>query len=282
MRIAFPSGMNGQLVITMEKAEIAKKNGLDATFASFQYGPPMMEALAAGSIDAVVTSLMPVTTYAAKMPGDIKIVAMLGYSSHSLMVNKDSSIKASGDLAGRKIGVSFGSDSHLDILIWLKDEKLDGKVELINVSPAELVPALANNSVDAIVIRQPQVRKLREQSGAHILHTWPFHFVSIVKTRFIAEHPNKFNKYLKSLRESLLYVAQNQKQAATWFGAYLRVDPAVVMAVSKEDPNYSATNLSEIDISVTPEVRALVSKWAADAYNNKIIKEQVDMGKLFQ
>lgn len=42
------------------------------------------------------------------------------------------------------------------------------------------------------------------------------------------------------------------------------------------------SNLSEIDISVTPEVRALVSKWAADAYNNKIIKEQVDMGKLFQ
>ncbi len=282
MRIAFPSGMNGQLVIAMEKAEIAKKNGLDATFASFQYGPPMMEALAAGSIDAVVTSLMPVTSYAAKVPGDVKIVAMLGHSSHSLMVGKDSPIKAPGDLIGRKVGVSFGSDSHLDTLVWLKDEKLNGKVDLINVSPAELAPALANKSVDAIVIRQPQVLKLQEQSGARILHTWPFRFASIVKTKFIAEHPDLFSKYLKSLRESLLYVAQNHKQAAAWFGAYLRVDPAVIMAVSKEDTNYSAAKLSDIDISVTPAARALVSKWTVDAYDNKMIKKQVDIGKLLQ
>ena len=38
--------MNGQLVVTMEKAGIGQKNGLNAQFASFQYGPPMMEALA--------------------------------------------------------------------------------------------------------------------------------------------------------------------------------------------------------------------------------------------
>ena len=66
MRIAFPSGMNGQIVVTMEKAGIAEQSGIRARFESFQYGPPMMEALAAGSIDAVVTSLMPVTSYASK------------------------------------------------------------------------------------------------------------------------------------------------------------------------------------------------------------------------
>ena len=51
--------MNGQIVVAMDKAGIAQKDGLDAEFTSFQYGPPMMEGLAAGSIDAVVTSLMP-------------------------------------------------------------------------------------------------------------------------------------------------------------------------------------------------------------------------------
>ena len=81
MRIAFPSGMNGQIVVAMDKAGIAGESGFKAEFDSFQYGPPMMEALAAGSIDAVVTSLMPVTAYAAKIPGDVKIVAMVGQSS---------------------------------------------------------------------------------------------------------------------------------------------------------------------------------------------------------
>src|SRR5262249_27870795 len=104
IRIAFPSGMNGQVVVAMEKAGMAQQHGLAAQFASFQYGPPMMEALAAGSIDAVVTSLMPVTSYAAKLPGDIKIVAMAGQSSHSLMVDKNSPITAGGMLDGKTLG----------------------------------------------------------------------------------------------------------------------------------------------------------------------------------
>jgi ABC-type nitrate/sulfonate/bicarbonate transport system substrate-binding protein len=274
--------MNGQVVITMDKADIAKKNGLNATFHAFQYGPPMMEALAAGSLDAVVTSLMPVTSFASKIPGDVKIVAMLGHSSHSLMVAKDSPAKAPADLIGHKLGVSFGSDSHLDTLVWLKEHGLDGKIDLVNVAPAELATTLANKSVDAIVIRQPQVLRLQEESGARILHTWPFRFVSIVKSKFISEHPGALQKYLQSLRGSLLFIAQNREQAATWFGEYLRISPKVVMAVSKEDANYSATKLSDIDISVTPAARELVTKWAADAYANRMIRAKVDISKLFQ
>jgi ABC-type nitrate/sulfonate/bicarbonate transport system substrate-binding protein len=282
IHIAFPSGMNGQIVITMEKAEIAKKNGLDASFTSFQYGPPMMEALAANAIDAVVTSLMPVTTYASKIPGDVEIVAMLGHSSYSLLVAADSPIKNAADLAGHAVGVSFGSDSHLDTLVWLKDNNLGEKVKLINVSPEDLAPALTNKSVDAIVIRQPQVLRLQEQSGARILQTWPFRFVSIVKTKFIVEHPEAYAQYIKSLHETLFYIAQNHEQAAAWFGAYLRVDPKVVMAVSQEDPNYAAAKLSDIDMATTPAARALVAKWAADAYANKMIRNPVDIGKLFR
>jgi ABC-type nitrate/sulfonate/bicarbonate transport system substrate-binding protein len=282
VRIAFPSGMNGLIVVTMEKARIAEKNGLAASFTSFQYGPPMMEALAAGSLDAVVTSLMPVTSYASKMPGDVKIVAMLGRSSHSLVVGKESGVSAPADLAGRKVGVSFGSDSHLDVLVWAKEQNLADKVELVNVAPLELATALANKSVDAIVIRQPQVLRLQQQLDARIIHTWPFRFVSIVKTKFIASRPDALAQYLDSLKDALAYVAQNHDQTAAWFGDYLRVDPAVIKAVvAQDDANYSA-NRADIDIAVTASARALIAKWADDAYAHKMIRAKVDMGKLFQ
>jgi len=281
LRVAFPSGMNGQIVVTMDKAGIAKRHGLDATFTEFQYGPPMMEALAAGSIDAIVTSLMPVTAYAAKLPGDVKIVAMLGHSSYSLMVAKDSADKAPADLAGQTIGVSFGSDSHLDTMVWLKDQGLADKVHLVNIAPGDMATSLAEKSVDAIVIRQPQVLRLQEQTGARVLQTWPFRFLSMVKSGFAAEQPDALEKYLSSLRESLLYIAQNHQQAASWFGADLRIDPNIVMAVSKEDPNYDAKTLADIDISVTPAARDMMAKWADDAYASKMIKSKVDIGKLF-
>src|SRR5690242_18747066 len=102
MRVAFPSGMNGEVVVVMDKGGFAAKNGLAVQFSAFQYGPPMMEALAAGAIDAVVTSMMPVAAYAAKMPGDIKIVAMVNSGGHSLLVPSGSAL-APENLAGKKI-----------------------------------------------------------------------------------------------------------------------------------------------------------------------------------
>jgi len=84
IRIAYPSGMNGQIPVVMERTGIAKKHGLDAQFVFFQYGPPMMEALASGHIDAVVTSLMPVTTFLSRQPNAAVVVASLGRSSYSL------------------------------------------------------------------------------------------------------------------------------------------------------------------------------------------------------
>lgn len=281
IRIAFPSGMNAQVVIAMQKAGIAEKAGLKPEYTAFQYGPPMMEALASGALDAVVTSLMPVTSYASKVPGDIKIVAMVGQSSHSLLVAKDSGIAGAGALAGKTIGVSFGSDSHLDLLIWLKEQNLSGKVSLVNVEPAELAPSLASKSVDAVVIRQPQVARLQEQTGARLLHTWPFRFVSILRTKFIADHPKEAAAYLAALREAVAYVAQNHDQAAKWFGAYLRTDPSLIEQVSVDDPSYNS-DPARIDISVKPSDRALIAKWSEDALAQGMIKKKLDVDLLFQ
>lgn len=280
VRIAFPSGMNGQVVVIMEKAGIAQKVGMKAEYSSFQYGPPMMEALAAGSIDAVVTSLMPVTSYASKLPGDVKIVSLIGNSSHSLMVAKDSLTQNPDELAGKTIGVSYGSDSHLDTLSWLKSSGLSEKVLLTNIDPGELVTALSNKSVDAIVIRQPQVQRLQQQSGARILHTWPFHFVSIMKSKFIAEHPAEARKFIEALRQSVFFISQNQDQAAIWFGAYLKMSPQLVKDASKIDPNYNVSDINQIDLSVTPASREFIKNWVDRAFKEKIIKQKVDLSLL--
>jgi ABC-type nitrate/sulfonate/bicarbonate transport system substrate-binding protein len=281
IRIAYPSGMNGQVVVAMQKAGILEKLGLSPQYTAFQYGPPMMEALASGAIDAVVTSLLPVTSYAAKVPGDVKIVAMVGQSSHSLMVSKESGIPDKDGLIGKTLGVSFGSDSHLDTLTWLKNEKLFGNVTLVNIAPSELASSLASKSIDGIVVRQPQVLRLQEQGGAVVLHTWPFHFVSIVKSKFLQEHPAEVTKYISGLREAMLYVAQNHEQAAKWFGESLRMDPAVIQKVSVDDPMYKAKSLDQIDLSVTPSSRALITQWAADSYAQGLIKSKVDLDDLF-
>lgn len=286
IRIAYPSGMNGQIPVVMEKTEIAKRHGLDAEFVFFQYGPPMMEALASGHVDAVITSMMPVTTFLSRQPNAATLVASLGSSSHSLMVAKGSPAQNVRDLSGKRIAVSFNSDSHLDLLRLLKAQGLDPKndVKLLNVQPNELVLTLNEGFADAIVIRQPQVLKLQEQFGARIVHTWPFHFVAIARTEYLEKHPAAVERFRGALRDSIYYIAKNKEQASVWFGEKLRVDPEVVRRVSADDPNYaSVKRLSDVSIDLTAAARQRIEDWFAASYEHGMIKTKVDVsgGRLF-
>lgn len=279
IRIAYPSGMNGQIPVVMERAGLAKKNGLDAEFVFFQYGPPMMEALASGHVDAVVTSLMPVTTFLSRQPGAATVVAALGASSYSLMVPKDSKVASVEELKGKRIAVSFNSDSHLDLLRLLKSRNLDPKsdVKLLNVQPNELVLTLNDGFADAIVIRQPQVLKMQEQFGARVVHTWPFEFISIMRTQFMTEQPNALARYRAALRDSIYYIATHKEEASVWFGEKLRIDPEVVRQVSADDPVYrNVKTPKDVSIELTPTVRNRLRDWFDASLEHGMIKTRVD------
>jgi len=286
IRIAYPSGMNGQIPVVMERAGIAKKHGLDAQFVFFQYGPPMMEALASGHIDAVVTSLMPVTTFLSRQPNAAVVVASLGRSSYSLMVPKNSTAKSVADLKDKRIAVSFNSDSHLDLLRLLKERNLDARKEirLLNVQPNELVLALQEGFADAVVIRQPQVLKMEQQLGARVVHTWPFEFVSIMRAEYLTRNPDALKRYREALRESVHYTATNKEQASVWFGERLRIEPEVVRKVSEDDPNWRRVKtLRDVSIDLSPSVRQRMIDWFESSYEHGMIKGKVDTqgGRIF-
>ena len=53
------------------------------------------------------------------------------------------------DLIGRKLGVPFGSTVHYQVLFLLDILKITGKVELINLSPSEIIKAWDEGRIDA-------------------------------------------------------------------------------------------------------------------------------------
>ena len=125
LRLGYPAGMNGQIVTILDKANLASVRGLDVEYTFFQNGPPMMEAFAAGQLDVAVTSLMPLATYASRLPGTAAIVSGLGNSSYGVLVKGETAYAKLSDLKGKRIGVSFGSDSHLDLLASLAADGVD-------------------------------------------------------------------------------------------------------------------------------------------------------------
>ncbi len=284
IRIGYPSGMNGQVPVVLEKAGIAPKHQLAAEFTAFQYGPPMIEGLVSGQLDAIVTSFLPPLTLSAKAPGTIKFVAKLGQSSHALLVPKDSPAKTLADLKGKKIGVSVGSESHLDLVVALKDAKLDQKtdVEIVNLQPNELPAALEKGLVDAALIRQPQVLRLEESLGARKLQTWPFRFTSIVRTEYLKANPEAVKRYVEALKDAVLYIATNPDQSATWFAESQRLSPDVVKKLAGENPLYAAKTRDEIKIEIDDDFKKLLAERTQAAIDNGLLKTKVDPATLTQ
>lgn len=277
IRVAYPSGMNGIYPVVMEKANIARKHGLDAEFIFFQNGPPMMEALASGNVDAVITSLMPITTFLSRQPGKAVLVAQLGYSSHSLMTAKGSSLRSVSDLKGKKVAVSFGTDSHLDLLQLIKAAGLGaGDLSLLNTPPNELMLALSQNFADAVVIRQPQVARLREQMGAQTLHTWPFRFLAIMRSDYLDKTPAARIRFLTALKESVYYAGKHREQASVWFGERLRIDPKIVRQLANEDPSFTrVSSLDDVSIALTPAFQKTLEDWGRASLEAGLIKSPV-------
>jgi ABC-type nitrate/sulfonate/bicarbonate transport system substrate-binding protein len=278
IRIAYPAGMNGEIPVVADKAGLARKNGLAAEYNFFQNGPPMMEALASGSVDAVVSSYQPLTTYLLKQPGTVTVVANLGNSSYSLMVARDTAAASLADLKGKRIALSYGSDSHLDLLRAIRKLGLNpaSDFNLINLQPSDLQLVLSQGLAEAIVIRQPQVQRLQEQ-GARTLQTWPHHYLVVVRNDYLAKYPAARQKLEATLRDSVAFVANNGEQASIWFGERLRQDPRIVRELATQNPIFKGVKVADdAHIEFGKTHVQWINDWFVAAYDNGLIKARVE------
>lgn len=281
IRIGYPSGMNGQVPVVLQKAGLAAKHDLDAEFTGFQFGPPLMEGLASGQLDAVVTSFIPPFNLALKSPGSIKFVASLGQSSHSLLVPKDSQAKTIEDLRGKKIGLSLNTESHLDLLILLKDKGIDKDAfEYVNLQPNELPGAIETGLVDAVLIRQPQTQRLETKLGAKRVHTWPFYFTALVRSGYLASNPKAVDAFVEALKDAVFYIATKPDESAAWFAETQRLDASVVKSLAGENPLYGVKSRDDVKITIDDGFKKLLAERLDAGTSFGFVKGKLDPATL--
>lgn len=277
LRVAYPSGINGQLAKVIEKGGFAEKRGFAPTFTFFQYGPPMMEALAAGQVDVILTSLNPVASYLAVNPGGLVIIADVGSAKHAVVVPKDSPYRSLADLKGKSIAVSFNSDLHVDLLRSIKDLGLDPDKDfkLVNVPPADLVQAFDQGLTDAVDIRIPPLLALEKNKSARIVAEWPWQLLVVVSDRYLTEHQVSADTLREVVKDGVLFIANNPDQAAAWWGEQLRLDPAIVRASADLNPIYRVTDRDALDLTPSADLQARADQWATNLVEYGIGKEKV-------
>jgi sulfonate transport system substrate-binding protein len=164
---------NGILVIARQQATFEnqfKKDGIDVKWVEFTAGPPMMEAMNAGSIDfGAVGDSPPIFAQAA----GANIVYAAGQpitNGQGILVQQNSPIKTLADLKGKRIAFTRGSSANNVVLVALEKAGLSfGDITPVYLGPPEAGPAFANGTIDAWAIWDPYFAIAEVKQNARIL-----------------------------------------------------------------------------------------------------------------
>ena len=126
--------------------------GVDMEFSVFPSGPPAIEAMVGGSVDAITVGSVPPLAAMARKVADFREISICGDASGLFTIVGKPGLKSLSDLEGQRIAVTSGSnfDFFLDVVL-----KLNGLADMpfrrINMEPIDAQAALIAGAVDATV-----------------------------------------------------------------------------------------------------------------------------------
>ena len=150
---------NGVLVIARQQASLENHfagSKIAIKWIEFSSGPPMLEAMNAGSIDfGAVGDSPPIFAQAA----GAAIVYAAGQpitNGQGILVPGNSPIRSIGDLKGKRVGFTKGSSAHNIVVQTLEKAGLTyADITPVYLTPPDAGPAFANGSIDAWAIWDP-------------------------------------------------------------------------------------------------------------------------------
>jgi sulfonate transport system substrate-binding protein len=164
---------NGILVVARQQAVLEKyftPFGIEIDWTDFPSGPPMLEAINAGSIDfGQVGDTPPIFAQAA----GARIVYVAGQpitNGQGILVNTDSVIRAISDLKGKRVGFTKGSSAHNVVVMALEKAGLQyGDITPVYLSPPDGAVAFSRGSIDAWAVWDPYFAIGEARGGGRVL-----------------------------------------------------------------------------------------------------------------
>ncbi len=244
VRIGFQKG-SPQLLLARRQQGIEKRVkslGVESVkWVEFQFGPPMLEAMGAGSIDlGSVGDTPPVFAQAAG--SNLVYVAATPSAQHAVLVPQNSPIRTLADLKGKRVAFGKGSSAHNVAIKALALAKLSLKdVEQTPLSPADATAAFNGGKIDAWVVWDPfyaiaeqhyKARSIADTSDRRLASSSYY----LAHRDFAARHPavlaavldeiGKIHLWSGAHRDELAAIAAEATgiDAATWGLAFRRAE----------------------------------------------------------
>ena len=219
MRIGWQVGdVSTVLTLAVEK-KIFERHGLTVELKGFPAGPAMLPALAAGELDMAWMGEFPtVTGYTNGLPLEVLLVPHMHTSHIRLVANPAAGIKSLADLRGKKIGVTVGSTSHHHLIRALSSVNLKAQdVTMVNLAPANMVPAYLAGQVDAVFTWEPGVGELESKGAVRLATTQSIGSITgimwVSRSEYVKGHPAEVQKFLAAWQEATDEYRQNPRES---------------------------------------------------------------------
>ena len=228
-------------------------------WSDFTSGPPMLEAMASGSVDVGGVGDAPPVFAAAGGEGVVIVGARTvpGGDQDAVVVPKGSPITSIQQLKGKKIAYGSGSSGNYNLLTVLTAAGLTTKnVTMVNLQPADALAAFTSGSVDAWDIWPPYVQQVVAQDGAKVLargsqYGSPYSYE--VASKSAVANPEKaaaIEVYLATLDKAYVWAEKNPDAWGTAWAAATGLPASITDVAATVDsttpvPVNSAVQTSE-------------------------------------
>lgn len=149
--------------------EMNKVRPVKINWKFFEFGPPMLAAIASNAVDLTTTVGAGPTITAIEAGVDLSIIFPLSGNGRTEGVAARGSIRSPADLKGKTLGLPFGTTAHLSTTLALKAHGLSPTdVKMVDFRPSDLVAAWRRGDLDAAACWSPFFVQLLEAGGHEI------------------------------------------------------------------------------------------------------------------
>lgn len=221
------------------------------------FGPPIVEAMAAGQVDIGELGVAPhVVAVARGLP--IKAVMTTNISGESIMVHRDSPIKSPKDLKGKRIAIpAKGNMQDFIIRRALIASGMNPATDVVwvELGPADMSTSLERKQVDAAVLWEPWTARLVLQ-GHRVLASgqdiWPDHDNQLISVTdaAIRDHGPAVKAFVDQTLRGLEFILANPHESITLTARHLGLERPIVeeawkMMIRRRSGEPNAKSLQE-------------------------------------
>ncbi|MDZ8025763.1 MAG: sulfonate ABC transporter substrate-binding protein [Nostoc sp. DedQUE01] len=253
-------------------------SGASVTWSEFPAGPPMLEALNAGSIDFGYTGESPpIFAQAGGIP--LVYVAYDPWSpkAEAILVPKDSPIKNVAELKGKRVAFAKGSNANYLLVKALEKAGLKySDIQPKTLAPADARGAFESKNVEAWAIWDPYLAAAEAATGARTLTDGtglaPNRGYYLAAKSFVDTKPDALKTILDEVKKTSDWAKSNSSDVAKLLSPALGID-APVLEIAEKRREYDVLPLTDEVISKQQEV-------ADTFYKIKLIPKEIKVKEI--